>query len=198
MNTEEFRRELLEGVRASAESYGDTYLSRFVQDVGVRLTEAEEFSDFEPCHFEGEGTRKRKLLVDGYAYDDADGSVSLIVALFDGDDACLSIGLTEIKRHFGMLRGFIEEAVSGRLTDGGSLSIEESEHGYGLARDLQVRHRDTERYRLYLVTDSELAMRTKDLPEEEIEGVGAEFHVWDIARLHGAHESATGRDDLDM
>lgn len=195
MELEEFRGELLETVRASAEAYKDTYLARFVNEAGTRLTDAEEFSDFEPCHFEGEGSNRRKLLVDGYAFDEADNSLALVVACYFGEDQTSSLDVTDVKLYFGRLRAFIEESLAGHLTEG-SRSIEESEPGFGLAHDLISWKRSTDRFRLYLVTDGLLNMRTKDLPEETIDGVPAEFHVWDVARFHHAHESATGRDDL--
>lgn len=195
MELEEFRQELLEAVRASADAYKDTFLSRFVAEVGTRLSDAEEFSDFEPCHFEGEGTKKRKLLVDGYAFDEADNSLALVVACFFGDTEMSSLDGTSVKQYFGRLRAFIEESLKGGLTVG-PLAIEESEPGFGLAHDLMAWRQNTEKFRLYLVTDGLLSMQKRDLPEEEIDGIPAEFHIWDVVRFHNAHESASGRDDL--
>lgn len=198
MTIEEFRIELLESVRAKAQTYNDSFHSSFVNEAGERLTEAEEFLDFQNCRFEGVGRRGRKLLVDGYAFDEADNSLALVVATFEGDEDTKSIGATDIKRHFGMLRAFIEESITGVLTDGGELSIEESEPGFGLAVDLISWMSNVDRFRLYLISDGELSstMRSKDLPEEEVAEIPTEFHIWDIARFHRAYESATGRDDL--
>ncbi|MFV9066126.1 AIPR family protein [Serratia fonticola] len=198
MTIEEFRVELLESIRAKAQAYNDSFLSSFVNETGERLTEAEEFFDFQNCRFEGLGRRGRKLLVDGYAFDEADNSLSLIVAAFGGDEEVKNIGASDIKRYFGMLRAFIEESITGVLTDGGELSIEESEPGFGLAVDLKSWVNNVDRFRLYLISDGELtsAMRSRDLPEDEIAEIPAEFHIWDIARFHRAYESATGRDDL--
>jgi hypothetical protein len=195
MNIEEFRTDLLERVRASAEAYKDFRLARFVEEAAIRLADAEEVTDFEGCRFEGSGARSRKLLVNGYAFDESDGSVTLVVADYSDADQTPTLGSTDVKKSFGMLMGFAEEALSGRLTDG---SIEETEPGFGLAHDLLGRRDRIERFRLYLITDKLLSMRSKDLPQEEIDGVPAEFHVWDIERFHLAHESATGRDDLEV
>jgi hypothetical protein len=197
MELEDFRRDLLESVRSSAAAYKDTYLARFVEEASRRLADAEEFSDFEPCHFEGQGTKNRKLLVDGYAFDDADSSLTLVVADYSGEDETFSLGVTEVKRYFVMLRAYIEEALAGKLTDG-PLAIEESEPGFGLAHDLIAWRPSVDRLRLYLITDRVLNMRSRDLPEQEIDGIPAEMHVWDIVRFHRAHESATGRDDLEV
>jgi hypothetical protein len=197
MELEEFRSALLENVRASAESFRDFRLSRFVQEVSELLADAEEFTDFEPCHFEGIGNRNRRLLVDGYAFDDADNSMVLVVADFSDMDSTPSMGLTDVKKSFGMLRAYVEESISERLTSGPT-PIEESEPGWGLAYDLIKWSRKVDRFRFYLITDRRLAMRTKELPEESIENVPVELHVWDIERLHRARESSSGRDDTEV
>jgi hypothetical protein len=40
--------------------------------------------------------------------------------------------------------------------------------------------------------------RVRDWPEESIGGVPTEFHIWDAGRFHRAHESASGRDELEI
>lgn len=197
MNLEEFRAELLEEVRASAESYRDFRTSRFVTKASELLADAEEVTDFESCHFEGSGYKNRRLLVDGYAFDEADNSMILVVADFSDIDDTPTMGLVEVKKHFGMLKAYLEEAVAGRITSGPD-AVDETEPGWGLAHDLIVWSRKVDRFRFYLVTDRRLAMRTKELPEEKIEDVPVELHVWDIERFHRAHESSSGRDDLEV
>lgn len=195
MTLEEFRDFLLEEVRSSAEAYRNFRRVSFVAVAASRLAEAEEVADFEECPFEGAGQRGRKMLVDGYCVDDVDGSISLVVADFSDSDELSTVGTPEVRRYLGQLQAFVEEALAGRLTDG---SIEEAEPGFGLAHELYRRRGRLERFRLYLVTDRQLAMRAKDLPNESIDGVPAELHVWDIERFHRAHQSATGRDDLEV
>ncbi|WP_349570955.1 AIPR family protein [Azotobacter salinestris] len=198
MEIDVFRTELLESVRANALAYNDSFHSSFVSNAGERLVEAEELSDFQSCHFEGIGSNGRKLLVDGYAFDEADNSLALVVANFLGDEENSRLDPIDIKRHFGMLKAFIEESAKGVLTSGGKYSIEESEPGFGLASDLKSWMGKVDRFRLYLISDGELSeiMRSRDFPEEEINGVPTEFRIWDIIRFHRAYESATGRDNL--
>lgn len=47
---------------------------------GEMLEEAEELVDFVPCPYRGTGTRRRSLGIDGYAFDEADGSLRLVIA----------------------------------------------------------------------------------------------------------------------
>jgi hypothetical protein len=139
--------------------------------------------------------RSKTRDVDGYAFDDADGTMALLVGDYSDSDQAENIGATEIKRSFAMLSAFVQEALSGALTDG---SVDETEPGYGLARDLRTMRPKIDRLRLYLVTDKMLVMRGKDLAAEPIDAIPTELHVWDIGRFHLAHESATGRDELEV
>lgn len=192
MDLFEFRKDLLEIVRARAESNLDFNRAGFVDEIGERLTDAEEFSDFVACRYEGI-SRRRKLKIDGYAFDDADNSLALLVADYSNDDVMPSFNTADAVNAFGMLRAFVEEALKGNLTDG---SIEESQPGHGLASDLRDWHSKVTKYRLYLASDGQLKSTAKDWPDADISGIQAEHHIWDVARLHRAYVSATGRDEL--
>lgn len=192
MELAEFRMDLLETVRARAESTHDFNRAGFVDEVGERLSGAEEFVDFVACRFEGV-SGKKKLKIDGYAFDEADNSLALLVADFTNLDALPNFNAAEAVAEFGMLRSFVEEALKGKLTDG---SLEESHPAHGLASDLMEWHDKVTKYRFYLASDGQLKTRAKDWPEEQINGTQTEFHIWDIARFHTAHISATGRDEL--
>lgn len=192
MELDEFRKDMLETVRARAESNLDFNRAGFVEEVGERLSDAEEFVDFVACRFEGLSGRKR-LKIDGYAFDEADNSLALLIADFTNDDLMPTFNAAEALKAFGMLRAFVEESLQGKLTDG---SIEESQPAHGLATDLMEWHSKVTRYRFYLASDGQLKTKAKDWPEESIDGTPTEFHIWDITRFHTAHISATGRDEL--
>ncbi|MBK6648235.1 MAG: hypothetical protein IPG42_00085 [Betaproteobacteria bacterium] len=70
MDLSEFRKDLLETVRARAESNLDFNRAGFVDEVGERLTDAEEFSDFVTCRYEGT-SGKESCKRFAYAFDDA-------------------------------------------------------------------------------------------------------------------------------
>lgn len=192
MTLEEFRKDLLENVRVRAESNLDFNRVGFVEDVGQRLSDAEEFVDFVVCRFEGV-IGKKNLKLDGYSFDEADNSLALLIVDYSNDDDAPSFNTADATKAFGMLRAFVEEALKGKLSDG---SIEESQPAHGFACDLMNWQSKITKYRFYLVSDGLLKSRAKDWPEEHLNGVGTEFHIWDVARLHTAYISATGRDEL--
>ncbi|MBK7006938.1 MAG: hypothetical protein IPH37_18890 [Burkholderiales bacterium] len=65
MDLESFHQELMSSVRVAAEANRDFVRSAFVEEAGSRLSDAEEITDFQICHYEGLGARKRRLQVDG-------------------------------------------------------------------------------------------------------------------------------------
>lgn len=194
MTLDEFRKEFIESVHATAAAEENFAWSAFVDVASNILAEAGEIADFEPCHYRGVGSRKRALWVDGYAFDDLDGSVRLLVADLPEHQTMETLTQTEAKEILGRARAFTEDALIGKLHVG----FENSSEEYALAKALYDRKNAIARYRLYLISDRVLSARVRDWPEEKIGEVPVEFHVWDIARLHRVADSKTGRDELEI
>lgn len=192
MTLQEFHREFLESVRSRAESARDFLSASFIEECGERLTESEQFSNFESCRFEGV-SNKKKLRVDGYYLDDADNSISLLIGSFSNDDEILTFNTDEVKKAFLTVKNYVQESLDGFITGG---AFDESQPGYGLACDLMDWQSKITKFRFYYVSDGQLKSRMKDWPEDNISGIPTEFHIWDIARFHVAYISATGRDEL--
>lgn len=194
MEVSEYRSDFLETVRAHAAAEGDFTQAAFVTIASQRLLDAEELSDFEPCYHEGAGVsdRRLKLRIDGYSFDDADGSMKLLIADLRGGAEAETITHTEATALFSRLRGFVSESMKGVLHP----VLEQSTPAYGLASTI-ARNRETiTRFRLFLVTDAVLSSRVKDWPEDFLNEIPLEFHIWDITRFHKAFLSKSGRDEL--
>ncbi len=195
MQIEDFHSELMLSVRVSAEVNRDFIRNSFVEKAAGLLADAEEIHDFHSCHFEGVGRKKRKLQVDGYAIDDLDGSISLLIAEFRNDDDLLNFDATDAKKNFNSLLSFVEEALDGKLTDG---TVDETEPGVGLAAELERLQSGTIRFKFFLISDCKLNSRKLDWPESEVHGIPVEFHIWDVERFHRAFESSSGRESLEI
>jgi len=201
---ETYRRELLNAVsvRAPKVSSVQDRDFAFVCEVGTRLADAEEFQDFIPSHGAGVGYRQRKLRVDAYEIDEADDSIRLLVADFDGGDQLETIGRTRVDSVLAQLKAFVEDSITGKIRNS---SLAESEQTAELARIIEQRHRRSvtgargvSRYRFYLITDAVLSDRVKDLPADEIDGVPIERHVWDVGRLRAVSSSLLGTEEFDI
>lgn len=194
MDLNEFRKDLLEDTKAAASESRNFAASAFAETASRLLNDAGELSDYEACHFRGSGSRKRALAVDGFAFDDADGSVRLVLCDWDGRDMTPTLTQTEAKAALARARAFVEESLGGKFYE----ALENSSEGYGLSKELYNRRAELTRCRIYLVTDKALSGRAGDFPEGKLGAVPVEYHIWDVTRLHRVSESSTGRDDIEI
>lgn len=194
MQLNEFREEFLDQVRARASAGENFTHAEFVEVCADLLGDAEELTDFEACYYRGTGSRKRSLGVDGFAMDDLDGSIRLVIGEYGGEAVPTTITQTTAKVCFSRLLAFCDDALSGRLHQ----ELEESAPGYSLALTLYERRKNITRIRLYLVTDGVLSTRVRDWPEGDVAAIPTESHIWDINRFHQVQESKSGRDELEV
>lgn len=175
--------------------YGDSEAhAGFVAVTGGMLEDAEELVDFMPCPFRGTGPRRRSLGVDGYAFDDADGSVRVVIAAYSGEQRAETVTQTSARTEFSKLTAFLEEALAGN--DDHLPAFEDPATDFA---EMLASHRAViSRFRLYLVTDGLMSDRIRDWPEGEIGGIPTEFHIWDMARFESALSSRSGREKLEI
>jgi AIPR protein/abortive infection phage resistance-like protein len=194
MNLDEFRKELLENVAARATADKDFRHVAFLEQCARMLEDAGEVSDIQACYYRGVGSRKRNSGLDAYAPDEADGSWRFFIADFIAGEEPESLTHTDAKSWFSRLQTYIEDSLSSKFMSNG----EESAPAYALAQ-LLARHRaQISRFRLYLLTDSVISSRIRDLPEDEIAGIPTDFHIWDVSRFFRVFESTAGRDELEV
>jgi hypothetical protein len=189
---QEFRSEVVAQARAE---FGEHDLhGGFVAVAGRMLEEAEEIVDFMACPYRGTGSRRRSLGVDGYAFDEADGSLRVVIAAFSGQPKPETVTQTSAKSEFSKLVGFLEEALAGN--DDHLPADEDPANDF--AEILRSHRLTISRFRLYLVTDGLLSDRIKDWPEGSIGDIPAEFHIWDAERFRSALFSRGGREPLEI
>ena len=188
----DFRADLITQVSVWASADQNFRHSSFVDVVMRYLEDAGEVSDFESCYFRGAGARRRSLAVDGYAFDDADGSLRLFLAEPSLAAETPALGMTDARALFGKLSAFAEEALDGRIQEDRDPSSPE----WSLAAEMVRRREDITRVRAYLLTDAVLGSRARDWPEGQVAGIPVEFHIWDIERIHRVHMSQAGRDEI--
>lgn len=190
----DFRAELLAGVRSAAARSGGAVATAFAEDAGARLADAEEIPDFQLCVFASDDLTGGPMRVDGYAFDDADASLALMVSDFSGSDEFGLISDSDVGMLKGLLVAYAGSVFDGRLTRAG---LGERNPGAGLASDIEARRADIARLRLYIATDR---MAGAAAPGEEfrIAGIPAEVHLWDVARFHKAFTSEGGKDHFEV
>lgn len=194
MTEEEFRADLLAAVASRAEVQICGSREAFVLEMLERLSEAGEVPNAELCAEALTGHRGRKLEIDAWSIDDADSSLHLFVAIWDGETKYPpSMTLTDAREQgFNRLLGVFEQSRDGWLMD----NIEESRPLWALARHIRSASLPTA-LRLHVLTDRPISERLREIPGEQTrENVPVAFQIWDVTRLKRIHDALSIRDDL--
>ncbi|MEX2103829.1 MAG: AIPR family protein, partial [Bacilli bacterium] len=194
MDLKEFRKEFIEDVRSTATAYGEGSSAAFVGIVANYLVNAEVLPDFESAFHLGTGLRKRKLRVDGYALDEFDYTMNLIVADYVGDDEERTITFSEAEQIFEWPIRFVDETFNNNLIK----KIEISTSVADLIDNLVTNRGRIRKYRILLFTDAFMSGRIESFPLKEYEGIPIEFQIWDVERLYKVFLADSGRESIEI
>lgn len=192
MELTEFRNGILDEVHFNASINGTSPREEFLALYANALVDAEEFEDFEQLAFEGIGPRNKRIQVDGFNYSELENCLSIIICPFADSIEAESLTATDAENYFRRARAFVEESRSGFIQQ----YAEESSPGYGLAIDISRRYHNVRKIKFYLITDMVMSNRIREIPNTNIEGIVAEYHIWDISRLQALMESKSGKEDI--
>lgn len=192
MDVQEFRKDFLENVKAEAAAMGEGSCAAFVEDMAQYLVDAEVLPDFNPSFYTNTAGRK-KYRVDGYALDEFDFTMNLIIADYDGiEERSLTKSAANIE--FSRLALFVDQALNSNLYK----EIEMSTPCADLVDLLRLNRNRIRKYRFLIFTDAEMSGLIITLDNIEIGGVAAECQIWDIDRLYRVCSSDLGRQDIEV
>ena len=192
MDLKEYREILLGDVKVNAQAELNYEKAEFLNAISNLLIESEELSDFTPCYFEGIGRKNRKILIDGYNYDELDETFCIFSALYNGTSDVETLNLTEIDRIFDRAKEFVEATESEMIQK----NAEESSLGFELALYLKIKLLTIKKLKFYIFSDMILSERIKEIKSDTLFGIPIEYNVWDINRLYKLYESKSGREDI--
>lgn len=194
MDAQEFRKDFIEGIKAEAAATGEGSSASFVSTFAQYLEEAEFLMDFTASYFEGTGKRNRKLRVDGYAYDEFDKTMSLIIADYDVSENERVLARTQAGQLQGRLIAFIDHALNSTL----HREVEMSRPCSDLVDLLREKRKEIRKYQLLIFTTAFISTTITVLESADIDGVPAECQIWDINRLFKVCGSDTGRHIIEI
>lgn len=180
MDVNEFRKDLLEEVKAAAATEGGGSSFAFVQTIANYLVEAQYLPDFSYAFYNGIGKNNRKIRVDGYVYDEFDQTMNLIIADYTGDIERDTLTKTSAIQFFDRVQFFIEEALSGRLVK----EIEISSAAADLVELLNFKKSEVRKYRIFLFTDGFMSGRINNIESTAYDNVIIDRQIWDIERIY--------------
>lgn len=186
----EYRTALLDDVALNAASNMTNDMEEFLTIVTDQLIAAEEIDDFIYVPYEGINQKKRKLQVDGYAYDELDDCLCLFIGIPLTYDEDTTLSTPDARKWIERVTAFLDNS------EYVLMNAEESAPGYGLAYDVVHLYGTVQRYKIYLITDKVANKNLSEIKESAVGGIPVECHIWDIARLYELSKSASGKEEI--
>lgn len=194
MDAQEFKKDFLEDIKADAAATGEGSCASFVTAFARYLQEAEYLLDFNQAYVEGAGKYNRKFRVDGYAYDEFDKTMSLVIADYDGSDSERVLAKTQAKQLQDRLIHFVDETLNSPLYR----QVEMSRPCSDLVDLLREKRKEIRKYQLLIFTTANISNTISKLESNDIDGVSSECQIWNIDRLFRVCGSDSGRHIIEI
>ena len=193
MDTQEFRKDFLENVKAEAAATGEGSCAAFVDSMAQYLIETEVLPDFTPSFYTSTTSTRKIYRVDGYVLDEFDHTMNLIIADYDGAEE-RTMGKVSATTNFQRLAVFVDQALNTKLYK----EIEMSTPCADLIDLLRLEKEKIRKYRLLIFTDADVSETLKTLDNLDIGGIPAECQIWDIDRVFRVCCSDLGRQNIEI
>lgn len=189
----EFHQEFFQEVIASADADGRYVEDAFFDLFCSYLMDAGELDTADRVPYAPVTGGRR---VDGYGGDPAQaaGVLSLIIADFQHEPEIGRLNQTELDRVFARLSKFLSSALDVKFRN----SLEETDPAFGLADLIAARWPNTNKVRLFLISNRELNAKIDGREAGELDGKPITYSVWDIQRLHRFAASGMGREEIEI
>ncbi len=187
LTTEEFFYDFRQELMADAKANSAFQLGEFMETVTKELVETGFIESFEFCHFRAQ----RGMRVDGYCFSD-EGTLDLFVSDFNSRAELESLTSTDVVAIFKRVTNFFEASKNEQIHP----NLEVTSPEYGLACDIASRQDIIRKVNFFLISERALSDRLQVVDDNEIAGVPATYHIWDVSRLHRQRSSRGHKEDL--
>lgn len=194
MEIQEFRKELLEEIRATADSENDSKANTFIKILCNNLIDLDVLTDYEPCFIKAEGKNRRALRMDAYAFDSLDKSMTVITAIYNDDDDVKVLAKPEAKKTFDRAEYLLEEIILNKLKNKYDISSPQ----YDFIEQFYRVNTEIRRIRIILITDSIMSKSISKFDNGIINQIPVEYSIWDISRFFKVMGSTDGRETLEI
>lgn len=192
---EDFKEDFYVKVKSKAEADGEGTSAAFVKIFTECLFDGDVISNsINPAFFKGTGKHNRSIRIDGYLYDEIDQSMIIVISDYSDEENRGVLTKSDAEKIFSKVYCFIEEVFEDNL------DLEESTPAADLADYLTSKEtrNNIQKYRIFLLTNTVMSSRIKELDSEDINSVPVELQIWDLNRLYDMLNSDTGRELLSI
>ncbi|WP_110517478.1 AIPR family protein [Herpetosiphon llansteffanensis] len=189
LSIEEFLHNFRQEILANAEANMDFLEVEFTQNIADELIDSGVIDGFELGHHRSATGGMR---VDGYWFND--NSLDLFISDFANRETVQSLARAEISLIFKRLENFFTSSAEKNLY----LSLEETSHGYDLARNIADRCGSFSKVNFFLFSERVLSTQVKELEDKHYNSWNFSYNIWDLSRLHRLQTSRGAREELEI
>lgn len=193
MNKEEFAEDLRAEVTSTAIASEYFKPEAFAEITTNLLAQADEVSDVRLASVEGILKSRKKFVIDGYSFDDADDSLNCFIVSYSEDESPDNLTKTDCEALTSTVMNFLE-----LVQDYDQIkSLQGS--AYQVAQEVSPLIRLASRVKIYVLTNRLLSDRIKSLEPQSLGGaLRVEVNIWDLTRFYDLHVSKQSREDLSI
>lgn len=192
MEIEDYRKQFMEQLRFDAEHEGTAPETQFIEKSLEILEETGDVSDAMPISVEIRGKRNRLMAFDAYAYDEADGALIMIASDFSNEiDTVQTLTNTRIDELYTRMRNFIEESVTGKMSD----YCDDSDPALNIAKEIKERagkgrlNWNIVRFKFVIISNSILSKQVKNISREDFLDRPVVLNIWTLERFFQTYSS---------
>jgi len=201
MDINEYIANFTSEVQTDADAYLISREEAFFINLADKLKESEAIYDYEVGYFRKKGRQGRQIEVNGFSYDDADGTYNIFVVdeLDHWED---SLTNTDIDKLIKRAEELVYCAVEHKFLD-----WEESSYGYLAASNIyrlfsNLKKDDTDfdlkRVRIFILTNKTLSKRFKNEKRESIHDIPIEYSIYDASRLYDMAKAGFDKEPVNI
>lgn len=174
MDYSDLRKELLQDLRS--EDPEDLRTS-FLESVCSELINFDQILDFVPFHFERAARNRRIMDIDGYSFEEDDGTLNVFKCLFSGKEETQTISKADLDKACLRAREFVKNCFDGTVLN--SVEDDDADSIDTINTIIQLEQK-IQRVKYQIITDGMRTDREIKLSVDDIDEIPGSAILWDV------------------
>ena len=174
MDYSDLRKELLQDLD---DENPENLSTSFLESVCSELINFDQIMDFIPFHFERVGRNRRIMDIDGYSFEEDDGTLNIFKCIFSGQTEIETISKSDLDKACIRAREFVKNCFDGTILN----SVEDDDNdAINTIKTIIQLEQKIQRVKYQIITDGLRTDREIKLTLESIDEIPGSTILWDI------------------
>ncbi|ADY13311.1 AIPR family protein [Sphaerochaeta globosa] len=196
----DFRSDLIQNSKIESQENGQGDCAAFVERVMGLFGENGFWQDFQPCFFNKRFKNNAEIRFDGFATEEAEETLCVVIASYSGMDHVQTVTQTEILKSIEKASRFLQNALGPNKHEFRKENLEIGHPAYDLftlANELFSKN-EIQKIKFIFITDGLISDRLKSLELKTINDIPVAFDLIDIKYLYQVVILSGEREELDI